>query len=218
MAQLIDIHTHQIEQNPQIRSIFNVRLPNRSPVPSTIHSVGWHPWDVEKLDVMKARQQFLDAVHDAEVVAIGECGLDRACRVPIEKQIPFFEFQVEHAKSLKLPLVIHCVKAYSEVLGILMRLKFENAVIFHAYRGNGYETKELLKLNAYFSIGIRKGHLNTSTLACIPFERLFLETDDSEQRIETVYSLVSKKMNWNLRGLEEQIFNNYKQVFENGLA
>lgn len=218
MAHYIDIHTHQKEQEEQVRSIYNVRMPNLSPKPNRIHSVGWHPWDLEKLDVIKAQQQFWDAVQDAGVVAIGECGLDRACRVPIKTQIPFFEFQVEHAKSLKLPLIIHCVKAYSEVLGILKRLKFENAVIFHGYRGNAYQTKALLKLNAYFSVGIRKEFIDTSLLTYIPIERLFLETDDSKQSIKTVYHLVAKEMNWNFNGLKEHIFNNYKQIFEDGMA
>lgn len=218
MAQLIDIHTHHTEQTPNVCSIYNVRMPNGSQEASRMHSIGWHPWDIENLDVTVAKQQFLDRIQASKTVAIGECGLDRACPVPIEAQIPFFEFQVEFAKKFKLPLIIHCVRAYSEVLGILQKFKFHNAVIFHAYRGNNYETQELSKLNAYFSFGIRKGQINTKVLTHIPFERLFLETDDSDSSIEDVYKMVSKEMCWNVEWLEEQILKNYKQVFGNGMV
>jgi len=54
--------------------------------------------------------------HIKIIVAIGEVGLDKVCRVPRDQQLEAFTFQFEMAQRYQFPLIIYFVKAYSELI------------------------------------------------------------------------------------------------------
>ena len=71
------------------------------------------------------------------VLAIGECGLDKACDTNFKLQQQVFTTQVNWANEIKKPLIIHCVRAYGEVLSLLQKNNNKVPVIFHGFNKNG---------------------------------------------------------------------------------
>ena len=94
-----------------------------------------------------------------------------------------FEEQVKWAVELQLPLMIHCRKAQNELVSILKRYARElPGGVFHCFTGNEQEARQLLEFDN-FELGIggvltfKKSHLPEVLPACVPLERIVLETD-----------------------------------------
>jgi len=117
-------------------------------------------------------------------IAIGEIGLDYYWSREFEKeQLEAFEEQVKWAVELQLPLMIHCRKAQNEMVAILKRYAKElPGGVFHCFTGNEQEARQLLEFDN-FVLGIggvltfKKSHLPEVLPACVPLERIVLETD-----------------------------------------
>ena len=122
--------------------------------------------------------------HTSPVIAIGEVGLDYYWSREFEhEQLEAFEEQVRWAVELQLPLMIHCRKAQNEMLSILKRYAHRlPGGVFHCFTGNEVEARQLLEYDN-FVLGIggvltfRKSHLPEVLPACVPLERVVLETD-----------------------------------------
>ena len=79
--------------------------------------------------------------------------------------------------------MIHCRKAQNELVAILKRYKDDlPGGVFHCFTGNELEAKELLQFER-FVLGIggvltfKKSHLPEVLPACVPLDRIVLETD-----------------------------------------
>ncbi|RUM60479.1 MAG: TatD family deoxyribonuclease, partial [Persephonella sp.] len=96
-------------------------------------SVGFHPYDVKELDLDKINLLKELALQNSKVVAIGETGLDYYRDItPKEKQWKFFEKQIELAKELGLPVIVHSRNANEDTVEILKQHSpFENGGIIH---------------------------------------------------------------------------------------
>ena len=150
--------------------------------------LGLHPEEVrddwrEQLTIIKAL--LTSAVsHQPSILAIGEVGLDYYwSRDYEEQQLQAFEEQVHWSVEMQLPLMIHCRKAQNEMVGILK--KYRNDLpggVFHCFTGNEQEARQLLEFDN-FVLGIggvltfKKSHLPEVLPACVPLERIVLETD-----------------------------------------
>ena len=118
------------------------------------------------------------------VIAIGEVGLDFYwSREFAEEQLQAFEEQVRWSVETRLPLMIHCRKAQNEMLSILKQYARRlPGGVFHCGTGNEVEARQLLEYDN-FVLGIggvltfRKSHLPEVLPACVPLERVVLETD-----------------------------------------
>ena len=118
------------------------------------------------------------------VIAIGEVGLDFYwSREFAEEQLQAFEEQVRWSVETRLPLMIHCRKAQNEMLSILKQYAHRlPGGVFHCFTGNEVEARQLLEFDN-FVLGIggvltfRKSHLPEVLPACVPLERVVLETD-----------------------------------------
>lgn len=112
--------------------------------------------------------------------AIGEIGLDYhydgCCR---EKQIRLFEEQLDLAKRLDMPVIIHTRDAWDDTLSILKDHK-PNAVV-HCFSGSMEMAREVLKLGMYVGftgvLTFKNAKKALKALAEVPADRLLLETD-----------------------------------------
>lgn len=106
-----------------------------------------------------------------KVVAIGECGLDNKTGLPNQKEI--FEKQIEIARKLDLPLVIHVRDAWEEILKMDLS---KNRGVFHCYSGSANFLP-----NFYYSfagnITFKNAHQLRDTAKLVPLEKLLVETD-----------------------------------------
>jgi TatD DNase family protein len=220
MNDFIDIHTHETEKEDNTFSILNISLPNNEIPEKRYLSIGWHPWFIEPFDLQQIRNRLEEVATYQNVLAIGECGLDRSIKTPIEKQSEVFRTHLTVAKIVEKPLIIHCVRAHSDLLEILKKEKYSGKFILHNFNGNPKQIDSFLKFNAFFSIGkqqmIRNLNLNKS-LIHIPLERIFLETDDSVFTIHETYYLATELLAIPLIDLNSLIKFNFKSVFGNGI-
>ena len=120
-----------------------------------------------------------------KVVAVGECGLDyyRLDQETKEKQIEVFEAQIELAKAIEKPLMIHCREAFDDLIEVIKKNK--NSLhrsypgINHFYAGSIKNARGLMDLGFYFSFG---GVLTFTrdydeVVKYIGLDRILLETD-----------------------------------------
>ena len=145
--------------------------------------LGLHPEEV-KTDWREQLSIINHQLSISECVAIGEIGLDYYWSREFEQeQLEAFEEQVRWAVELQLPLMIHCRKAQNELVAILKKYaKDLPGGVFHCFTGNGQEAHHLLEFDR-FVLGIggvltfKKSHLPEVLPACVPLDRIVLETD-----------------------------------------
>jgi len=115
-------------------------------------TVGVHPHDAKTLndDVLKSIEVL---AKNEKVVAIGEIGLDFYRNLsPKYVQIKAFEKQIELAKKLNLPIVVHIRNAYDDALSILIKNNVQEiGGVLHCFSGNLEQAKEGLSLGFYLS-------------------------------------------------------------------
>ncbi len=199
----IDAHTHRPSHTTHIRV--------------NVHTKAIHPWDLKEPFGRKDFDLEWEKLkgETAGIVAIGECGLDRVHEgvAPIEDQIYVLEKHFALAKELGLPIILHTVRAYSDLLHMLKQNQFKNSIMLHAYGGNDHEMNELLKYPVYFTYGKRL--FNTDKMLKItPIDKLLLETgDQGEYSIEDIYQKAADSLGMKLFDLEAQIEKNFLAFF-----
>lgn len=218
MTPYINIHTHKVdENNKNILAIKNIELHNPISI-CNLCSVGWHPWYLNDFTLSEIEKALITyACHD-NTLAIGECGIDRHIDTNIKKQKQIFELHIEYALKNNKPLIIHCVKAYSDILEIFNQKKIP-ATIFHSYNGNQQQSIEFLKNpNVYFSFGPAILNIQNTkiqdVLKTIPLNRLFFETDNSDITIENIYIRAAKIKKISTTRLKKQLIQNFCNVFK----
>lgn len=217
MTAFVDIHTHKLRdlKNISIQSRFieDIKVSDKASVP---YSTGIHPWNINKINVKEQLKVLAFAARNPMICAIGECGIDRAIPINIERQIEIFEAHIRIANYADKPLIIHNVRAFSDFLHLIKQNKVHSPWIFHGYTGNLRVAKEFIKEGAFLSFG---HHLlsETSKAAAIfkeiPLEYIFLETDDWDGNIEQIYIRAAELKEISLIELRETIYRNYKRVF-----
>lgn len=189
--QFVNIHTHR----PTGQDI-------------ELRTVGIHPWDAGKIGF-----DSLVPLPD-DVQAIGEIGLDFASKVGREEQLALFRSQLELACERGLPVVLHCVRAFEEVMHELS-LRTPRAVIFHGFIGSPEQAQRATAKGYYLSFGLRTftSPKSLRALCATPLTQLFVETDDEETPIEEMYMRVAKARGITPDELKRATIGNYERIF-----
>lgn len=140
-------------------------------------AVGIHPGNIDSGTTISDIEALAS---DKKCVAIGEIGLDYYwVQDNKESQKEIFIAQIELAKKLKLPVIVHDRDAHADTLEILKQLKPTGVV--HSYSGSVEMAEELLKLNMYFGIGgvitFKNAKKLPDVVKMLPEDKLLLETD-----------------------------------------
>lgn len=213
---LYDIHTHCLktqEELCEVRRILNTypeEFCSYANLDDIWFSCGVHPWyssdSDQQLELLKKLM-----VQD-RVVAIGEVGLDKLQGPNIDTQIRVFRKQIELAMNVQKPLIIHCVKAWEELIALYKEYKTNIPWIIHGYRGNVEQTRQLSKLGFKFSIGAK---FNSEALAHIPKDSMFCETDMSDISICKIYISICKVLDMSFDDFACQMEDNMACHFNN---
>lgn len=205
----IDIHTHKEFPSGRAVRTYSIGMDAEAPISDTF-SAGIHPRSAADTNVEDA----LAYLRVAPVVAIGEIGLDYARETDIIAQTKILEAQLKIAEERSLPVILHCVRAYNDMLHILggFRLK---AVIFHGYTGSPEQTATIIKKGYYISVGERslESPKTIEALRRTPLDHIFAETDESDSPIETIYGKLAAALQIPLPELQKAIMSNYKKIF-----
>lgn len=145
-------------------------------------AVGIHPHDAKSLDDMML--SLLKAMaRKKKVKAIGEIGLDYYYEhSPRETQKYWFRKQLQLAKDLKMPVIIHDRDANQDVFDILREEEsFKTGVLLHCYSGSAELARQYVKLGAYISIAgpvtFKNSRKLIEVVKTVPLDRLMIETD-----------------------------------------
>ncbi len=145
--------------------------------------MGLHPCSV-KSDYLSELNIVEKHLKDApqSYFGIGECGLDYFWDVSlIEEQKAAFEFQIQLAKTYKLPIIIHSRNAVDDCIALIKKHKDENLNgIFHCFSGTEMQLEQIIELGFYAGIGgvvtFKNGGLD-AILKPKHLPNLVLETD-----------------------------------------
>lgn len=205
---LYDCHSHTLGEIAN--TILNTDLEQ---VEERIMSVGIHPYHANLIEdnFLKIEQNALKK----NCVAIGEIGLDQLKGPDFEIQKQVFTKQVLIAERMELPVILHCVKSWNEVLEIKRQTQPKQTWIFHGFNKVGI-LKSILKEGLMISIGasILTNKKLQHALITIPSECLLLETDDAPIDIFEIYKKVSEIKQISLQALEKIIEDNFKRTFK----
>lgn len=147
-------------------------------------AIAIHPWEAIPIGVAE-EQRLRELASQPKVVAISELGLDWVRGVESrELQIEVFSRQLQMARTLGLPVIIHCREAYGEMMEILRGIRpqaMRGAI--HGFDGDAAMLRGWLDLGFYVSIGRRllspEGEALFDVVRQIPEDRLLTETDSS---------------------------------------
>jgi TatD DNase family protein len=213
--QRINLHTHRlnVDGHIQLLNVYAQDLPVMNP--DQIYTCGLHPWHLEKVNADSCIQAIETEIKQQNMLAIGECGIDRAIKTPYSVQELYFKKQLDLAVKCSKPILIHCVRAYSDLLKLKKESKSNIPWILHGYNGNQEITANLIRHGFYFSIGLSflKDEQKQKYISSIPANRLFLETDDQDCTIEQIYMLASQVLGSEIELITETIYNNFRSVF-----
>lgn len=214
--ELYDVHTHQIlledTDDPYHSCILDV-YPLEFEVAKETYdrhsfSCGIHPWYSEDSDSQMAYLN--EIVSDPRIVAIGETGLDKLKGPSYDIQIPVFKKHIDLSEKLHKPIIIHCVKAWEELIKVRQETKPTQPWIIHGYRGKPELTKRLINEGFLFSVG---DDINVDSMMLIPVESIFCETDEDEMDIREVYMQAAQAVNMELEDFANQVAKNVYRVF-----
>lgn len=212
----IDIHVHGGKPAPGIFILESLmahedKLPEDKP--GVLYTYGIHPWFLSE----ENEKQFISSVENVVtlpgVIAIGEAGFDRMRGPSIDLQRTVFEKQVIISEKLNMPVVVHCVRAWEELLSVKKKLKPKMPWLVHGFRGNVELASQLLSKGFYLSLWFdfvlrpESGNL----LRQIPADRIFLETDGAEVDIRTIYNKVANDLNMTVDSLKLIILKNFNK-------
>ena len=145
--------------------------------PFVYAAIGFHPEELTRIDVDIPA---LRSLVNKRVVAIGEIGLDYYWnKENKEKQKAGFIAQLELAKELSLPVIIHDRDAHGDTLEIIKKYKPKG--VLHCFSGSTEMAKEVIKAGMYLGVGGVITFKNAKNLPevveSVPMDRLLLETD-----------------------------------------
>jgi TatD DNase family protein len=143
-------------------------------------TIGIHPHDVEKIG-NKTYDDLKELAGLKKVVAYGEIGLDFFRNIaPQAQQIEKFSEQLQLAKELHLPVVIHDREAHDQSLAMVKASGIHSGV-FHCFSGNYEMAKQCLDWGFYLSVpGVvtfDKAKTIQDVVKQVPLSSLLLETD-----------------------------------------
>jgi TatD DNase family protein len=212
----LNLHTHSPTLSPGVLEIENLRYGQPDAPTSAYRSVGLHPWFLEKKTLASAHQWLHEQAALPTTVAIGEAGLDKATATDWETQLGAFQYCYETSEAFGKPLVIHCVRAYGEILGLKKRWQPAQPWVFHGFDKNLQVAASVLQAGCWLSFGaalFRPNSHAAQALQSTPAERFFLETDVSDLSIGAVYERAAALHGISLGALQEQVWANARVFF-----
>lgn len=213
----IDIHSHSSDREDGVFRVQNIFTSDFPEIPADRPiSIGLHPWQLTKESISEMPGILKQAAAAENVLAFGEAGLDAIIKTPIEQQLAVFRTQIEFSTEFNKPLVIHCVKAFPELLNLRKEYRNTTPWIIHGFNASQAIAAECVKLGIFISLSqrlFRNPEKAQSIIKVVPLSMVFAETDDDSMPIQEVYRSISTLYNLSEEEVKSIIFKNYSGVF-----
>jgi TatD DNase family protein len=216
MVPFLDLHTHYTRtingavaiQSLAISESVFLAMPKTKPI-----SIGIHPWFSKADDFEKNMKYLRVLAQQSNVKMIGECGLDKLRGEPLDFQIKALTAQIQLAAALNKPVVLHCVKAFDELIALKKQLRPQVPLIIHGFNKNSALGSQLIQQGFYLSFGAAVlSSENVQKLLQEIGVNFFLETDDAEVSIESIYQKVAELKKTTVDELKDIIFANWRKI------
>ncbi len=206
----IDFHTHQTKNDSEL-ALFNVHCRDLFSE-DKICSVGLHPWYLNSNSLILEKEWMRDVVQRDNVLAIGECGLDKVCKVHWDLQMEAFKWQLELAEECQKPVIIHCVRAQQEILRLLK--DFVGSFVFHGFNRSLAMAWDIIEMGGFVSLtaAFMRTENGRSIVQNIEQNSIFLETDNDLSSISEAYICLANIWQKSLVEVEEIIAQNTKRI------
>jgi TatD DNase family protein len=211
----IDFHTHKPLFSPDSNVLEIISMHKAVKYEKEYFTVGHHPWWTESPLSEEDIQNLEILLSDKFCLGIGECGLDKLKGASKEIQEEVFYQHIMLANKHNVPLIIHCVRQYDQVINF--RKKYgKTPWVIHGFRRNKQLAKSLIDQGIMVSVSPFE-NMNESfvdMLKYLPSESYFLETD-SEYTLNIMkrYQIMATLRNIDLEELKEQMMENFKMFF-----
>ena len=147
-------------------------------------AIGIHPSDIGDLSE-EVMEWLKETANDPRIVAIGEIGLDYYWEKDPQEQNTqqyWFGRQLELARDISLPVIIHSRDAAEDTLKLMKNMHAEQIPgVIHCFSYSAGMAEEYVKMGYYIGIGgvitFKNARKLKETAAKIPMERILLETD-----------------------------------------
>lgn len=212
---LIDFHTHNTQEHDDVISIVN-QYPKEFESKYRLTSVGIHPWFIDTETLGEDLAKLEQLIKDRKCVAIGECGLDKKTETPFKIQRLAFKKQLELAEKYNLPVIIHCVSAFAQVIADKNRIVSESVpLIIHGFSKKVEMANQLIDHGFYLSFGsnLLKSKTLQNSFTNVRLDKIFLETGSHDESIQEIYEFAANLLNISLEDLKKQITANFNSVF-----
>lgn len=141
-------------------------------------AIGCHPQEVENIP-KNYISEMKKIVNHKKVVAIGEIGLDYYWDLPKKPQNKLFIEQLDFAKEVDLPVIIHNRDSHGDMMEILQKEKPKG--VMHCFSGSVEMVREIVKLGIYISfcgvVTFKNARRSVEVAKEVPLDMLLLETD-----------------------------------------
>ena len=134
-------------------------------------------------------EHLADWLQANDAVAVGECGLDYYVDgLDLDRQRAIFDAQLELARDLDLPVIVHALRAVEDVILALRRIGGLRGVV-HSFGGSAEQAQRLWDMGFHIGIGgpvtYERARRLRKIVATMPIEFLLLETDAPDQPLST---------------------------------
>lgn len=191
---------------------------------------GFHPWfldDIETGDMVLLEK----CLQENRAVALGEAGLDGMIKgVGMDKQLEILMAQMELARDLELPLVLHVRKAHDTLLKAMAKIHLPAGGVVHAFNGSVEVARAYLKHGFRLGIGGILSYPNNrklkQVLAELPIESFLLESDapdmapawwrakrNTPASVALTAAMIARLLDWPLAELARQMRRNTEALF-----
>ena len=214
----IDMHTHRGKPAEGVFLIESLmahegNLPDD--IPGVTYTYGIHPWFLNKNNHKQLITSVENSVGHPNMIAIGEAGFDKLRGPSADLQLKAFNEQVVIAETCRKPVIIHCVKAWDELLSAKKYLKPSTPWMIHGFRGSVEMAKQLLSkgmhLSFWFDYVMRTE--STGLMKSLPRNRIFLETDGADIDIKIIYEKVARDLAISVDELKSIVLANFNEFF-----
>ena len=216
----IDIHSHHRQSDGCYRIIsLDIRTFELQNRPRHPYSLGIHPWFIEEQRCHDALRKIAAVIRDDNMLAVGECGLDKLADAPMGLQESLFRAQLGLAERAAKPVVIHCVRAFNELIRIKKTEKMARFWVIHGFNTKLQIAEQLLQSGCFLSFGkalLHDGSNASRALRVTPLDQLFLETDEAEGTLGEIYAAAARIKQLDPNVLRAHINTNFKRVFLHG--
>ncbi|MCM1363459.1 MAG: TatD family hydrolase [Faecalibacterium sp.] len=142
-------------------------------------AIGVHPSDAEEatdVDLETLKRLY----NHKKVIAAGEIGLDYHYDFSSkERQLEVFEYQIQLANELDLPVIVHDREAHEDTLNLLKKYKPKGVV--HCFSGSTETAREVINIGMYIGLGgavtFKNAKKPIEVAKFVPSDRILLETD-----------------------------------------